>query len=151
MKPSTSTTGAWKCCAGTPSSVSQSALCQGFRYAPQDDIPPRVRYSARMLLGRSTDGLSICEFPGRDSARFSSRLRITVKYEMPAIRSQVLASAMRTQRHSRGSLLLSRSERGSSANGLLTRTRSSTSLSSRNPHPRYQWHTTWRLEGVRIR
>lgn len=68
--------------------------CQGFHHAPQDDISPRVRCSSTMLLDCSTDSLDICRFPKRnrvpDFSTFSSLLRITAKYEMPAVRSQVL-------------------------------------------------------------
>ena len=47
-----------------------------------------------MLLGGSIDRLSICRFPERnrvpDFTTFSSLLRITAKYEMPTVRSQIL-------------------------------------------------------------
>jgi len=60
-------------------------------------------------------------------------------------------SVTRTQRHLRDSLLPSRLERRSSADGLPTRMRSSTSLSNRSSHSHCRWHTTWRPEGVRTR
>ena len=48
----------------------------------------------RPLLDRPTDYLSIYRFPDRDNVpdfvTFSSLLRVTAKYEMPAIRSQLL-------------------------------------------------------------
>ena len=47
-----------------------------------------------MLLGHSTDYLPICRFPERnkvpDFSTFSSLLRITIQYEMPTVRSQLL-------------------------------------------------------------
>ena len=58
---------------------------------------------------------------------------------------------MRTQRHLRDWPLPSRLERASSAVGLLTRMRSSTSSSSRTSHQCYQCHTTWLFKVVRIR
>ena len=67
---------------------------QGFRYTSQDDISPRVCYSVPTLQDRPTDPLPTCRFPERnevpDFSTFSSLLRITSKYEMPAIRSQIL-------------------------------------------------------------
>jgi len=67
---------------------------QGFRHAPQDDLSPRVGCSAHILLDRSTDNFSIFRFPEwnivPDFPTFSSLLRITAKYEMPAIRSRTL-------------------------------------------------------------
>ena len=67
---------------------------QRFRHAPQDDIFPRVRCSVRMPLDCPTDCPPTCRFPERnqvpDFATFSSLLRITTKYEMPTVRSQLL-------------------------------------------------------------
>jgi len=46
------------------------------------------------LLGRSADRLGLCRFPEKnkvpDFVTFSSLLRITAKYELPAVRSQLL-------------------------------------------------------------
>ena len=67
---------------------------RGFHHASQDDIPPRVCRFARMPRGRPADHLSIYRFPEKnkipDFVTFSSLLRITTKYEMPTVRSQVL-------------------------------------------------------------
>ena len=57
-------------------------------------------------------------------------------------------SATLTLRPSRDSGLPSRLERASSPDGLLTRTRSSTSSSSRGSRRHCPWHTTWRPNGV---
>jgi len=81
--------------------------------------------------------------PSSESRRSTRCLLSDLKYSR--------SSAMRTRKHLRGSLLPSRSERGSSADGLLTRMKFSTSSPSRGSHPRYRWRTTWRLEGARIR
>ena len=64
------------------------------RHTPEDDISPRVRWSTHKLRDCSADHLSIYRFPERnkvpDFATFSSLLRITTKYELPAVRSQLL-------------------------------------------------------------
>ena len=66
---------------------------QRFHHTPQDDISPRVCSSARVLLDYPTNS-STSRFPERnkvpDFDTFSSLLRITSKYEMPAVRSQLL-------------------------------------------------------------
>ena len=65
-----------------------------FRHTSQNDISPRVRCSTNPLLGSYTDCLSTYRFPEKnkvpDFATFSSLLRITTKYELPTIRSQLL-------------------------------------------------------------
>ena len=66
----------------------------GFRHASQDDISPRVRWFAPTQLGCYTDRPPIYRFPDQDKipdfATFSSLFRITEKYELPAVRSQLL-------------------------------------------------------------
>ena len=66
---------------------------QGFRHTSQDDIFPRVRRPLHVPLDHSTDHLPIYRFPERnkvpDFATFSSLLRITAKYEMPTVQSQL--------------------------------------------------------------
>jgi len=59
-------------------------------------------------------------------------------------------SVMHTQRPSRDSVPPNRLGRASSVDGLPTRMRFSTSLSSRISRPRCRWHITWRSEGVQI-
>jgi len=59
-------------------------------------------------------------------------------------------SAMRTPRALRGLDLPNRLGRASSADGLPTRMRSSTSLFSRISGLRYRWHIIWQFEGARI-
>lgn len=63
-------------------------------HASQDDIPSWVCRSTRTPLYFSTDRMPIYRFPERDRVpdftTFSSLLRITTKYEMPAVRSQIL-------------------------------------------------------------
>jgi len=55
---------------------------------------PGFRRSTHILLNCPTDRLSVHRFPERnrvpDFSTFSSLLRVTTKYEMPAVRSQVL-------------------------------------------------------------
>ena len=76
----------------SPNSVLR--YCQGFRYPPQDDIFPRVRRSTCVPPGCSANRPPIHSFLERnkvpDFGTFSSLLRITAKYEMPAIRFQLL-------------------------------------------------------------
>ena len=67
---------------------------RGFHSASQNDISSRVRCPTHIPLDHSVDHLSIYRFPERNKVpnftTFSSLLRITAKYEMPAIRSQIL-------------------------------------------------------------
>ena len=67
---------------------------RGFHHAPQDDLSSWVGCSPRKSFVYSTDHLSTNRFPERnkvpDFTTFSSLLRITTKYEMPTIRSQIL-------------------------------------------------------------
>jgi hypothetical protein len=64
----------------------------GFRHAPQDDIPSRVGYPSGRPTNRFIDSLR--RFPEKnktpDFTTFSSLLRITTKYELPAVRSRLL-------------------------------------------------------------
>ena len=76
------------------SSYSVLGFSQGFRHTPQNHLRPGVRCYTRISSDPSADHLSICRFPERnkvpDFSTFSSLLRITTKYEMPIVRSQLL-------------------------------------------------------------
>ena len=71
-----------------------SSDTQRFHHAPQDDISPRVCFSVHILPDYPIDNSPTSRFPERnkvpDFSTFSSLLRITSKYEMPAVRSQLL-------------------------------------------------------------
>ena len=126
---------------------------EGFHHAPQNDILPRVRCFASVSPDLPpdeylpTDSLNGVRFRISPHSRPSSESRRSTRCP-PSDPRYLRSFVMRTQRPSKASALLSHSERASSADGLLTRMRSSTSSSNRSSRPHYRWHTTWRLEEV---
>ena len=125
----------------------------GFHHAPQDDISPRVRGSARTLLCPpidiylSTDSLSGTKCPISPRFHPSSESQQSTRC-LPSGPRYSRSFVTHIQRLSRGWGPQNLLEKASLADGLLIRTRSSTSSFSRTSRPRYQWHTIWRLDEV---
>ena len=74
--------------------ISSSDTAKDFATLFKTIYLPGFRYSTHIPLNCPTDRLSVHRFPERnrvpDFSTFSSLLRVTTKYEMPAVRSQVL-------------------------------------------------------------
>ena len=103
-----------------------------------------------LTLYLSTDSPNVIKCQISPHSRPSSESQRSTRCPLSDLR-YLRSFAMRTLRRLRDSRLPSFLERGASADGLLTRTRSSTSLYNRGSHPHCGWRTTWRLEEGRIR
>ena len=119
-------------------------------YLPGSVTPPACHCTVPLTTHLFTASLNGIGSQISSHSRPSSESPQSTKCS-PSDLSYLRSFVMHIQRPLRAWVLPSRSEKASSADLLLTRTRSSTSSSNRISHLHYRWHTTWQLGGDWIR